>query len=89
MDTLDDVIQEMQWWMRIKPDLPSVCGRAIEVMKAHSKKGHWKGDDFGYKCSICGFCMCEMAHSTDYVTYEKTNFCPNCGADMREDGEQE
>ena len=32
MKKLDDVIKEMQWWMRIKPDLPSVCGRAIEVM---------------------------------------------------------
>lgn len=33
MDKLDDVIKEMQWWMRIKPDLPSVCGSAIEVME--------------------------------------------------------
>ena len=32
VNQLDDVIKEMQWWMRIKPDLPSVCGRAIEAM---------------------------------------------------------
>ena len=29
-----------------------------------------------YKCSMCGFeCGCEE--------YDKPNFCPNCGTDMR------
>lgn len=29
------------------------------------------------KCSVCGHCA------------NYTNFCPNCGADMRKDGEKE
>ena len=35
-----------------------------------------------YACSICGFCdkrLTTRRHEIDY------NFCPNCGADMRED----
>ena len=33
MSKLDDAIKEMQWWLRIKPDLPSVCVTAVEVME--------------------------------------------------------
>lgn len=48
-----------------------------------TRKGKWileyDGDnecDNLYKCSMCGFeCGCEE--------YDKPNFCPNCGTDMR------
>lgn len=37
------------------------------------KIGRWKGEGFGdYRCSWCG-----------EVSHPQTNFCPNCGADMR------
>jgi len=37
------------------------------------KTGRWKGEGFGYyRCSWCG-----------EVSHPQTNFCPNCGADMR------
>jgi len=38
------------------------------------KKGHWIPWKFhnGFKCEIC-----------DEPVYDKHNFCPNCGADMR------
>lgn len=47
------------------------------------KKGKWLDEyRYGYKCSECG----------GYLEIEcediEMNFCPNCGADMRE-GEQE
>lgn len=37
------------------------------------KTGRWKGEGMGdYRCSWCG-----------EVSHPQTNFCPNCGADMR------
>jgi len=37
------------------------------------KTGRWKGEGMGdYRCSWCG-----------EVSSQQTNFCPNCGADMR------
>lgn len=38
-------------------------------------QGEWKGDGFVF-CNQCG-----CSHGT-----HKTNFCPNCGADMRKGG---
>lgn len=57
---------------------------AIRALSAE-RKGHWislddfrgKYNDRGYKCSECD----------EHSDYEE-NFCPNCGADMRE-GEKE
>ena len=60
------------------------------------KKGKWKrhntyhGDDISsfvdpdWRCSECG----RQANVNAWCLYDLTNFCPNCGADMRE-GEQE
>lgn len=45
------------------------------------EKEDWNVDDYYYTCSVCG---------EDFVTVDGTpsenlcNFCPNCGADMRE-----
>lgn len=39
------------------------------------KRGRWKGEGMGdYSCSLC----------TKVVSGNTYNFCPNCGADMRE-----
>ena len=59
----------------------SVFMRLLELDKASEKMcGHWeefkiRNEMYGcmYKCSCCG----EMRTS-------KTNFCPDCGADLRE-----
>lgn len=49
-------------------------------------KGRWKFVDIdGWwvnECSICG----DMTPNRDGC-YPDWNYCPNCGADMREDGE--
>jgi rubrerythrin len=59
---------------------------AIEALEQQRPKGHWininknkdgQCDDYGnpyVKCSECGIC-----NGTD-----ESNFCPNCGADMRD-----
>lgn len=40
--------------------------------------GRWKGEGLGdYRCSLCG----------KVTRHARTNFCPNCGAEMR--GEEE
>lgn len=50
-------------------------------------KGHWcpQNDDYfdWYECSECGYgSEGEMQYSSEVDV--RTNYCPNCGADMRE-----
>ena len=51
------------------------------------KKGKWVGADSqcGIGCPFCGTPVDDFCSSIDYIdlSYEP-NFCPNCGADMRE-----
>lgn len=43
------------------------------------KPGKWLDDPDGYKCSACG------AYFEIECGDGEINFCPNCGADMRDD----
>ena len=65
-----------------KAILNELCDMAIEALDR--QKGEWVDDKDGYPCcSECGFsygCI-ECCHTED------TNYCPNCGADMRGDTE--
>ena len=45
-------------------------------------KGHWIADVFVDECSVCG-------EQTLFFEDQQKNFCPNCGADMRADKENE
>ena len=50
-------------------------------------KGHWVDDCtyMGIQCSACGKSLQDYIHATEYAELmEVPNFCPNCGADMRE-----
>ena len=55
--------------------------RAKVLIEEERKKGEWiphedeDGERYGDECSECGECY--------VMPYGKTNFCPNCGADMR------
>ena len=65
---------------------------AIEEMPTADVKpivdGEWElvDDTFDemkdYKCNLCGQ-LCAMS------IYKMMNFCPNCGADMRKESEEE
>lgn len=54
---------------------------AIEALEQEPKTGHWIKDNPFTKpyCSECKT-SCIGLHGFDYTL---TNFCPNCGADMR------
>lgn len=56
--------------------------RIDRVLKERERPhGEWtsNGNDLEAICSVCG----EALPCSDEYDYE-TNFCPNCGADMRE-----
>lgn len=50
------------------------------------KHGRWEKLDLWTKpvCSVCG----EPCFGLHGFSYETTDYCPNCGARMREDGEE-
>lgn len=44
----------------------------------------WKGPDKGFECSHChGRCL--LNYESDW---HKSDFCPHCGADMRQENEE-
>ena len=58
----------------------SIAGNKTIVSKvSERKKGKWIDTGSGQECSECH----EIQYGYDNFRY----FCPNCGADMREDGE--
>lgn len=51
-------------------------------------RGRWVGADTqcGIACSVCGVAVDDFCHSADYIDLDyNPDFCPNCGADMREE----
>ena len=48
-----------------------------EAVDRARPRGEWSTLEYGYKCSACTAAF-----------YTHSNFCPNCGADMREGGEK-
>ena len=62
--------------------------RELTINLEPRKKGKWIGADSqcGIGCPFCGTPVDDFCSSIDYIdlNYEP-NFCPNCGADMRED----
>ena len=49
-------------------------------------KGEWIVDGHHIRCSECGVFFCDTDREGDSFP---RNFCPNCGADMRERGREE
>ncbi len=49
-------------------------------------KGEWIVDGHHIRCSECGVFFCDTDREGDSFP---RNFCPNCGADMRERGQEE
>lgn len=90
----DKVIRELEWYIERFPD----CAECLEARKHIIQcipaadvrpvvRGHWIGEkeaeEMGdimkaFTCSVCGSCEWDCTESASF------NFCPACGADMRE-----
>ena len=46
------------------------------------EKGEWEKRSGLHSCSVCGK-VCPYDVQADVIEYWTSNFCPNCGADMR------
>ena len=70
-------------------DLPSAQPKLLlpwEVLVAQAvlpqpKRGKWIRDGHHIRCDQCGMYICDTDREGDRIP---TEFCPNCGADMRE-----
>ena len=62
--------------------------RAIEALHSERPKGEWIRDDMGFICDDCNFFI---PNSYMMVCKGKPlyNFCPNCGADLREEEDED
>ena len=70
----------------------NVIGLLAPVTSAEPKRirGTWVGSETqcGIACSVCGVAVDDFCHSVDYMDLDyEPNFCPYCGADMRQKGE--
>ena len=71
-----------------KCPLPEYYAIESAIKALEQKIGHWVDDEvdsfsksFGYKKFHCSRCLKVIEGSKA----EKTDYCPNCGADMREE----
>lgn len=63
--------------------LDSAVDAVMTLPSAYPKKGRWIKDGHHIQCDSCGMWMCDTDREGDAIPKE---FCPNCGADMRESG---
>ena len=78
---VDDMVNDIESAPTITPDMAQVL--AYECGKAEQKRGRWIHDGYDIPhgvdwmhCSVCG-------RREPHVPAAMTNFCPNCGSDMR------
>ena len=79
---IEDTDELRKIWTEYFDGIPSAQPKRI--------KGKWVGADTqcGIACSVCGVAVDDFCHSVDYIDLDyEPNFCPNCGADMRQKGE--
>lgn len=66
-----------------------VIGSAVKTIEQEPRKGKWikhntPSNTYYYDCSLCG-CAAPCIEFADSYLWKLSNFCPDCGADMRED----
>ena len=103
MPDIEKVIKGLEEWINDVYALDTkidacLVADALELLKEQQpKKGKWQpykhGDDTWHQCSACGVAdryieIVKREGYPDYRMVSKKNFCPNCGADMRKDGDQ-
>jgi len=84
--TLSVIPQDEHWIEQVEKAIQSLSSAQQE-----HKKGKWvrhntyHGDDTSgfvdpdWRCSECG----KQANINEWLMYDLTDYCPNCGADMR------
>ena len=67
--------------------IPTARLRKIVKPDQDEPRGHWiwRGKDKGYECSVCHSC-CLLNYERDW---HKSDLCPHCGANMREETNNE
>ena len=62
------------------------CDMAMNALEQEPRKGHWiehnTPNSTYYDCSLCG-CVAPCTEFADSYLWKLSNFCPDCGADMR------
>jgi hypothetical protein len=68
-----------EYWAEMIADHLIASGVAVR------EKGEWIEDGYYGNPFVCSYCGHEGCYSGNYgdKDYYPTNFCPNCGADMR------
>ena len=59
---------------------------AVTLPLAGGTTARWERDGHHIRCSLCGMLMCDKDREGDPIP---SNFCPGCGADMRENDDAE
>ena len=82
--SLNAVIEAIDVW----DSYAKTIERIKQLPSVQPKTGYWRavyqGDEIiNYRCS-----KCEFGNTFGRSVY-RMNFCPNCGADMREDGDND
>lgn len=60
--------------------------KAIEALKDERPQGKWLIDGHHIRCNRCNEYICNTDREGNEIP---DNFCPNCGADMREEADNE
>ncbi len=59
--------------------------KQLPSVKPERKKGRWVYDGIRGRFPACKCSICGHYENADWALLQGTNFCPNCGADMRGD----
>lgn len=81
------IIDLPEWYIKETKEFkhPNFVDKAIaEGRRLDDLKGEWIEFKNEYKCSKCGHIMDKVLTVSGNWIYQYSNYCPNCGADMRE-----
>ena len=78
----DIILHNDSWLDSTHEPIKEAFEMAVSALEEHQerKKGKWIGGEIGY-CSCCGHKGCA---SDIWNGCDDGEFCPNCGADMRQ-----
>lgn len=71
-------------------DYIQTINQIIDWLEQEPRKGHWvehntPNNTHYYDCSLCG-CVAHCTEFADSYLWKLSNFCPDCGAEMKVSG---